>query len=178
MSRRSDSPGRERKSTAKTSRSRRNEPFSPPTNEKRAPQSPTKPTETQAIQNRTQSTQSPRRSGDERQHRTPESYIAPNPPQQSSPAAAMPREEVERCRRDRRRDSQIPSPVSMTAPARSNKIPTYDVVFSSGEARRKSKAQRRFRIKKQATKTQRSSLINNQKKSPNLFGKPTASPSR
>ena len=45
-------------------------------------------------------------------------YIVPNPRQHNVPPQRYPREEVERCRRDRRRAPQSPSPISMTAPAR------------------------------------------------------------
>ena len=40
------------------------------------------------------------------------------PPQRLLNHASVVRKEVERCRRDRRRAPQSPSPVSMTAPAR------------------------------------------------------------
>ena len=80
---------------------------------------PNFPTETQAIPARTQSNQTLRRSGDERQHRNRTNYIPVNPRQPNQPRrSGQPREEVERCRRDRRRAPQSPSPISLTAPAR------------------------------------------------------------
>ena len=80
---------------------------------------PNIPTETQAIPARTQSTQTPRRSGDKRPHRNCTNYIPVNPRQPNRPRrSGQPRDEVERCRRDRRRAPQSPSPISLTAPAR------------------------------------------------------------
>ena len=83
---------------------------------------PNFPTETQAIPARTQSTQTLRRSGDERP--APELHklywYKPAAAIINPAASGEPRKRgsVERCRRERRRAPQSPSPISLTAPAR------------------------------------------------------------
>ena len=80
-------------------------------------------------------------------HRIPDSNIVPNPRQPTSPRrSGFPRGEEVESRGWRRGAPQSPSPSSFGAPQGNNEIYTYDVVFSPGEARIKSKEQRRFLI--------------------------------
>ena len=58
-----------------------------------------------------------------------------------------------------RRDSQIPPSPLFGAPARSNKIYTYDVVFIPGEARRNPKSQTSFLINKQRKSADCKSIV-------------------
>ena len=127
---------------SKTSRSRRYERSTPPImkNERHQPNTLT---ETRTIQSRTQIAKlhSHLASNDSTGYRNPKSLstaAAKIPRRSGSPKGSG--EVLER-------DRGAQSPVSFQPPPRGvNKIYTYDVVFSPGEARKPPKAQRRFLI--------------------------------
>ena len=124
------------KEYSKTPRSRRNKQPLPPIMKNVRPK-PNNPTETRTIPARTQTAKLYSHLASNDLHLIPATYIAPSPRQHSCPAAAdTPKGSGEVLERDR--GSQ--SPVSFQPPPRGeNKIYTYDVVFSPGEARIKSK---------------------------------------
>ena len=131
---------------SQTTRSRRNKRSTPPIM-KNERSKPNNPTETRTTIARTQSTQTIFGTGDKRS--APDTgFLYPYKPAAAyiSPPQRIPRVDEVESRGWGRRAPQSPSSSSFGAPQGNNKIYTYDVVFSPGEARIKSKEQHRFLI--------------------------------
>ncbi|MCI6635521.1 MAG: hypothetical protein MSH31_05585, partial [Clostridiales bacterium] len=104
-------------------------------------------TETRTIPARTQITAQHSELAINDLHRNTADYIPVNRGSIHAPPQRIPRVDEVESRGWGRRAPQSPSSSSFGAPQGNNKIYTYDVVFSPGEARIKSKEQRRFLIK-------------------------------